>query len=237
MSAMSDSAREELVLAHVPLLRYVVGRMSVPSGLDRDDMLGWGMVGLLSAADNWDESRGLKFSTFAFPRIRGAILDEMRRADLLPRGRRESLRDIERTTAQLEQEIGAPPTLEQIAERAEVSVDDVESALADARAVIESSLDQDSASGPLGALLSDPRTEDPVGTVAWEEMKGLLAATIQELPEPERTVILLYYGEEMLLKDIGDVLGVTESRVSQIHSKAIYRLNRELALAHGENAR
>ncbi len=237
MSAMSDSVREELVLAHVPLLRYVVGRMSVPSGLDRDDMLGWGMVGLLSAADNWDESRGLKFSTFAFPRIRGAILDEMRRADLLPRGRRESLRDIERTTAQLEQEIGAPPTLEQIAERAEVSVDDVESTLADARAVIESSLDQDSASGPLGALLSDPRTEDPVGTVAWEEMKGLLAATIQELPEPERTVILLYYGEEMLLKDIGDVLGVTESRVSQIHSKAIYRLNRELALAHGENAR
>jgi len=237
MSTMSDSAREELVLAHVPLLRYVVGRMSVPSGLDRDDMLGWGMVGLLSAADNWDESRGLKFSTFAFPRIRGAILDEMRRADLLPRGRRESLRDIERTTAQLEQEIGAPPTLEEIAERADVSVDDVESALADARAVIESSLDQDSASGPLGALLSDPRTEDPVGTVAWEEMKGLLAATIQELPEPERTVILLYYGEEMLLKDIGEVLGVTESRVSQIHSKAIYRLNRELALAHGENAR
>lgn len=237
MSALSNDAREQLVLDHVPLLRHVVGRMSVPSGFDRDDMLGWGMVGLLSAADSWDESRGLKFSTYAFPRIRGAILDEMRRADLLPRGRRESLRDIERSTAELEQELGTPPTIEQIAERAAVSVDDVESALADARAVIESSLDQDSASGPLGALLSDPRTEDPVGTVAWEEMKGLLAATIQELPEPERTVILLYYGEEMLLKDIGDVLGVTESRVSQIHSKAIYRLNRELALAHGENAR
>ncbi len=237
MSALSSDAREQLVLDHVPLLRHVVGRMTVPSGFDRDDMLGWGMVGLLSAADSWDESRGLKFSTYAFPRIRGAILDEMRRADLLPRGRRESLRDIERSTAELEQELGTPPTIEQIAERAAVSVDDVESALADARAVIESSLDQDSASGPLGALLSDPRTEDPVGTVAWEEMKGLLAATIQELPEPERTVILLYYGEEMLLKDIGDVLGVTESRVSQIHSKAIYRLNRELALAHGENAR
>lgn len=237
MSALSSDAREQLVLDHVPLLRHVVGRMTVPSGFDRDDMLGWGMVGLLSAADSWDESRGLKFSTYAFPRIRGAILDEMRRADLLPRGRRESLRDIERSTAELEQELGTPPTIEQIAERAAVSVDDVESALADARAVIESSLDQDSSSGPLGALLSDPRTEDPVGTVAWEEMKGLLAATIQELPEPERTVILLYYGEEMLLKDIGDVLGVTESRVSQIHSKAIYRLNRELALAHGENAR
>lgn len=237
MSTMSDAERERLVLEHVPLLRHIVGRMSVPVGLDRDDLLGWGMVGLLSAADSWDESRGLKFSTYAFPRIRGAILDEMRRGDLLPRGRRESLREIERATALLEQEQGTPPTLEQIAERAAVSVEDVESALADARAVIESSLDADSASGPLGALLSDPRTEDPVGTAAWDEMKALLAATIQELPEPERTVILLYYGEEMLLRDIGEVLGVTESRVSQIHSKAIYRLNRELALAHGENVR
>lgn len=237
MNTATDIAREALVLSHVPLLRHVVGRMSVPTGFDRDDLLGWGMVGLLSAADTWDESRGLKFSTFAFPRIRGAILDEMRRADLLPRGRRETLREIERATAQLEQELGAPPAIEQIAERAAVSVEEVEFALADARAVIESSLDQDSASGPLGALLSDPRTEDPVGTVAWEETKSLLSATIQELPEPERTVILLYYGEEMLLRDIGDVLGVTESRVSQIHSKAIYRLNRELALAHGENAR
>ncbi len=237
MTFATDADREKLVLDHVPLLRHIVGRMSVPAGFDRDDLLGWGMVGLLSAADSWDATRGLKFSTYAFPRIRGAILDEMRRADLLPRGRRESLREIERATAELEQEMGSPPSIEQIAERAAVPVDDVECALADARAVIESSLDQDSAAGPLGALLSDPRTEDPVGTVAWEEMKALLSATIQELPEPERTVILLYYGEEMLLRDIGDVLGVTESRVSQIHSKAIYRLNRELALAHGENAR
>jgi RNA polymerase sigma factor for flagellar operon FliA len=237
MNLAADQVREELVLAHVPLLRHIVGRMSVPTGFDRDDLLGWGMIGLLSAADTWDASRGLKFSTYAFPRSRGAILDEMRRADLLPRGRRETLREIERATAQLEQELGSPPTLEHIAERTALSVEDVESALADARAVIESSLDQESASGPLGALLSDPRTEDPVGTVAWEEMKSLISASIQELPEPERTVILLYYGEEMLLRDIGDVLGVTESRVSQIHSKAVYRLNRELALAHGENAR
>src|SRR5690606_27540333 len=138
MSTMSDEERERLVLDHVPLLRHIVGRMSVPVGLDRDDLLGWGMVGLLSAADSWDDSRGRKFSTYAFPRIRGAILDEMRRGDLLPRGRRESLREIERATALLEQEQGTPPTLEQIAERAAVSVEEVESALADARAVIES---------------------------------------------------------------------------------------------------
>jgi len=237
MTDVSNAARDQLILEHMSLLRHIVGRMSLPMGLDRDDLLGWGMVGLLSAADTWDASRGLKFSTFAFPRVRGAILDEMRRADLLSRGRRESVRKIERSTAHLEQEFGMPPTLEQIAKHAAVSVDDVESTLADARAAIESSLDEDSANGPLASLLSDPRTEDPVGTAAWEEMKALLAAAIQELPEPERTVILLYYGEEMLLRDIGLVLEVTESRVSQIHSKAVYRLNRELALAHGESAR
>jgi DNA-directed RNA polymerase specialized sigma subunit len=125
----------------VPLLRHIVGRMSVPTGFDRDDLLGWGMIGLLSAADTWDASRGLKFSTYAFPRIRGAILDEMRRADLLPRGRRETLREIERATAQLEQELGSPPTLEHIAERTALSVEDVESALADARAELHRFLD------------------------------------------------------------------------------------------------
>jgi RNA polymerase sigma factor for flagellar operon FliA len=234
MSTRSDVERDALVLAHVPLLRHIVGRLTIPAGLDRDDLLGYGMVGLLAAADSWDESRGLKFSTYAFPRIRGAILDELRRADLLPRGRRETLRDIERVTATLEQELGAPPSIEQIAESAELSVEDVERALADGRAVIESSLDQESAAGPLAGMLSDPQSEDPVGTVAWQETKDLLAAAIQALPEAERTVILLYYAEGLLLRDIGDVLGVTESRVSQIHSKAVYRLNRELALAQGE---
>jgi RNA polymerase sigma factor for flagellar operon FliA len=234
MIPRSDDERDALVLSHVPLLRHVVGRMSIPSSLDRDDLLGYGMIGLLAAAESWDESRGLKFSTYAFPRIRGAILDELRRADLLPRGRREMLREIERATAALEQELGAPPTIEQIAERANVDVEEIEAALADGRAVVESSLDQESAAGPLADLLSDPQSEDPVGTAAWHETKAQLASTIQALPEPERTVILLYYGEELLLRDIGAVLGVTESRVSQIHSKAIYRLNRELVLAQGE---
>ncbi|MBL8861954.1 MAG: FliA/WhiG family RNA polymerase sigma factor [Planctomycetes bacterium] len=234
MTRRSDEERDRLVLEHVPLLRHVVGRMSLPSGVDREDFLGWGMVGLLAAADSWDEARGLKFSTYAFPRIRGAILDELRRADLLPRGRRETLRAVERATAQLEQELGMPPALEQIAERTGLLVDEVESALADGRAVVESSLDQESGSGPLADLLSDPHVNDPMGSAAWQETKARLAAAIQALPEQERTVILLYYAEEMLLKDIGEVLGVTESRVSQIHSKAIYRLNRELALAHGE---
>lgn len=240
MNVQECSARDRMVLDHVPLLRHIVGRMTLPKGVDRDDVLGWGMLGLLAAAEGFDASRGLAFSTYAFPRIRGAILDEIRRADVLPRGRREMLRMIERTTAELTQEFGSPPTPEEIAVRAGVSPEDVEEALALARSAIELSLEDPSHAGSpgnLSALLSDPRSDDPVESAQWQEMKQLLTEAIQRLPEPERTVILLYYAEDMLLRDIGAVLKVSESRVSQIHSRAIYHLNRELALAHGGNPR
>jgi RNA polymerase sigma factor for flagellar operon FliA len=237
MSVQECSVRDRMVMDHVPLLRHIVGRMSLPRGIDRDDVLGWGMLGLISAAEGFDSSRGMAFSTYAYSRIRGAILDELRRADALPRGQREALRAVERTTAELTQELGSPPTPEAIAERAGISTESVEEILALARAAIELSLEDDTHSVNLSALLSDPRSDDPVASAQWQEMKELLASAIRKLPEPERTVILLYYGEEMLLRDIGDVLGVTESRVSQIHSAAIYRLNRELALAHGGHPR
>jgi RNA polymerase sigma factor for flagellar operon FliA len=237
VSAGDNSRRDRLVLEHIPLLRHLVGRINLPPGLDRDDLIGWGMIGLLAAADSWDESRGLRFSTYAFPRIRGAILDELRRADVLPRGRREMLRTVERTAAALEQELGGPATPEEIAARSGLSHECVDESLALARLALESSLDESGEFGSLGSMLADPRSQDPVGSAEWEETKRHLATAIQALPEPERSVILMYYGEEMLLRDIGAVLGVTESRVSQIHSKAVYRLNRELALAPGGKPR
>ena len=237
MTVEQCSERDRMVLDHVPLLRHIVGRMSLPRGIDRDDVLGWGMLGLVSAAEGFDASRGLAFSTYAYARIRGAILDELRRADVLARGQRESLRAVERAAAELTHENGTPPTPEEIAQRTGMSTEGVDEALALARSAIELSLEDDSPAGSLNALLSDPRSDDPVASAQWQEMKELLAGAIQRLPEPERTVILLYYGEEMLLREIGELLGVTESRVSQIHSAAIYRLNRELALAHGGSTR
>ncbi len=231
------SPRDRMVIDHVPLLRHIVGRMSLPRGLDRDDVLGWGMLGLIAAAEGFDSSRGMAFSTYAYSRIRGAILDELRRADALPRGQRETLRSVERATAVLTQENGCPPTPEEIAERAGMSTEQVEDVMLLARSAIELSLEDETHSVNLAALLSDPRSDDPVASAQWQEMKELLAGAIQRLPEQERTVILLYYGEEMLLRDIGEVLGVSESRVSQLHSAAIYRLNRELALAHGGSPR
>jgi len=225
--------RDRLILDHIPLLQHIVGRLSVdmPGRIQRDDLFGWGMRGLIEAADAFDPARGLQFSTYAFPRIRGAILDELRALDFLPRGRRERLREVERAIAALEQKNGAPPTPEELAHHLGTSSEEIDEVLHSARVASWASL-EGGPSDELGALLSDPRSEDPVGSAEWNELKARLVRAMGELPEPEKTVITLYYGEELLLKEIGDILGVTESRVSQIHSKALYRLNRELKKTH-----
>jgi len=224
--------RDRLILEHVPLLHYIVGRMvlDVPGSVDRDDLLGWGMLGLIGAADTWDPGRGLKFSTFAYPRIRGSILDELRRMDFLPRGRRDKVRQLERAFSELEQAHGTPPTPEELAARLEIELDEVDEIMQSARVAATASI-EDRSGQPLNGLLEDPSCTDPVGSAEWGEMKDLLAACIHKLPEQEKTVITLYYGEELLLKEIGEILKVTESRVSQIHSRALYRLNRELLSA------
>ncbi len=224
-----ESARDKLILEHIPLLKHIVGRMSfdLPGSVDRDDLYGFGMLGLIAAADSWEASRGLKFSTYAYTRIRGAILDELRRLDFLPRGRRERVRELDRVVRELEQKNGLPPSPEEIAEALSISVEEVDEILVQAKSTAETSLD-DGPTAQLAGMLADPRSEDPVGSVEWEEMREVLAKVITELPEQEQTVITLYYAEELLLKEISQILGVTESRVSQIHSRALYRLNRNL---------
>lgn len=225
--------RDRLILEHLPLLQHIVGRMSldVPGRIQRDDLFGWGMRGLIEAADAFDPGRGLAFSTFAFPRIRGAILDELRRLDFLPRGRRDRLREVERVVAELEQLQGTPPSPEEIAQRLGTTIEEIDEVLHSARVASWASL-EGGPSEDLGALLTDPKSDDPVGSAEWNEMKALLVTAIGALPDSEKTVVTLYYGEELLLREIGEVLGVTESRVSQIHSRALYRLNRELRRAH-----
>jgi RNA polymerase sigma factor for flagellar operon FliA len=223
--------RDKPILDHVPLLRHIVGRMFVGPGLEREDLYGFGMLGLIAAADSFDLSRGLKFSTYAHPKIRGAILDELRRRDFLPRGQRERVRDLDRAISKLEQEKGLAPTPEEIAAELAVSVEEVDEVLAAARCAGEMSIDSVSETPALAALLCDPKSDDPVGSAEWSEMKALLEHAIRELPEQEKSVITLYYAEGMLLREISAILGVTESRVSQIHSKAVYRLNRALVAA------
>lgn len=227
--AANANDRDRLILEHIPLLKHIAGRMSfdMPGGVDRDDIYGYGMLGLIAAADSWDPTRGLKFSTYAYTKIRGAILDELRRSDFLPRGRREKVRELDKVVTHLEQERGEMPAPEDIAAAMGVSLEEVDEILLSARNAGETSID-DGPSVELAAMLTDPNSEDPVGSAEFEELKSMLITAISELPDQERTVITLYYAEELLLKEISTILGVTESRVSQIHSRAIYRLNRNL---------
>lgn len=225
--------REQLILDHLPLLHHIAGRMVIdmPGSVEREDLIGYGMIGLIGAADGWDPGRGLKFSTYAFPRIRGAILDELRRQDLLPRSARERVRDLDRTVQRLEQETGIPPAPETIAEELGIPIEEVDEIMLSARAAVHASYDE-GPSQDFASLLENPKSEDPVGSAEWEESKVLLARAIEELPDQEKSVITLYYAENLLLREIGEVMGITESRVSQIHSRALYRLNRELKSLH-----
>jgi RNA polymerase sigma factor for flagellar operon FliA len=233
--ALSDAQREELILKHIPLLKHLVGRVAVdlPSSVDRDDLYGFGMLGLIGAADTWDQDRGLKFSTFAYARIRGAMLDELRKLDFLPRGRRDKVRNVERAVSQLEQENGVPPAPEELAAHLEISLDDLDEVLVSAKTALETSLDE----GPnvqLGRLLCDPSASAPEDAIGRAELLQAMTAAVAELPEQEKSVITLYYAEELLLREISSLLGVTESRVSQIHTRALYRLNRALAPLVGD---
>src|SRR5262245_14534323 len=199
----------------------------IPGKVEREDLLGFGIIGLIAAADSFEPERGLKFSTYAFPRIRGAILDELRRLDFLPRGRREKVRALDRAVAELEQELGLPPTPAELAARLGTDEAEVDEILHSARLAGAVSIDG-GPSDDLASLLRDPRSDDPEDSAEWKELKSLLVKAIAELPQAERTVITLYYGEELLLRDIGEIMDVSESRVSQIHSRALYLLNRAL---------
>ncbi|MBI5434173.1 MAG: FliA/WhiG family RNA polymerase sigma factor [Planctomycetes bacterium] len=227
--------RDKLILDHVPLLKHIAGRLALdlPARIEREDLVGYGMVGLIQAADAWEPARGLKFSTFAYPKIRGAILDELRKQDFLPRSRREKVRELERAIAALEQENGLAPAPEEIAAKLGISLDEVDEILLSAKSAGQTSLD-DGPSEELASMLADPRSKDPVGSAEWQEMKILLTRAIGGLPEPEKTVITLYYAEGLLLKEIGEILDVHESRVSQLHSRAIFRLNRALTAESGD---
>ena len=226
ISSMSPEARDQLIVDHMPLLHHIVGQLfvDIPGGSEREDLEGYAMLGLIGAADSFDPSRGLKFSTFAFPRIRGAVLDELRRMDFLPRGRRDRLKDLDRFVQKFEQSELRPPSPEEISKGMEIAEEDVDTILQSARAAMRTSLD-DGPSETLGSLVEDPRCESPEASVEWGETREFLTRAIQSLPEREQSVITLYYAEDLLLKEIADILEVTESRVSQIHSRALYRLN------------
>jgi RNA polymerase sigma factor for flagellar operon FliA len=230
--------RDRLILTYAPLVKYVAGRVGsgLPAHVDEEDLVSYGLLGLMGAIDRFDPSRDIKFETFAIARIKGAIIDELRSLDWVPRSVRSRARDIERAMADLERVLHRAPTDEELAAKLGITEDELDDSLTDISRSSIAALDElwtiSGSSGDQVSLIDtieDTSGPDPQGALAQTELRDALGDAIARLPEREKLVVTLYYYEELTLREIGDVLGVTESRVSQLHTKAILRLKARLA--------
>lgn len=219
-------ARDRLVLQYSPLVKYVAGRVrsGLPSNVDQNDLISDGVIGLMDALEKFDPGRGLQFQTYAVPRIRGAMVDALRSSDWVPRSVREKIRSIDAAQARLEKELGRAPTDPEVAAALGISVQDLRATYAKMSYANVVSIDEmDSGDG-------GDRYEPPSLAELDDVPEGFLRA-VHELPERDRVVVALYYWEGLTLAEIGLVLGVTESRVSQLHSRAMMTLRRKLRAA------
>ena len=233
-------ARERLVVAYSPLVKYVSGRMAsgLPAHVEEADLISYGLVGLISAIERFDLDREIKFETYAITRIKGAIIDELRSLDWVPRSVRARAREIEKANSKLEHTYQRAPTDEEMALELEISVDEFQEALLQISNSTVAALDElwtvSDASGDQVSLLDtiqDPDAPDPSEVMDQTDLKDRVADAIARLPEREKLVVALYYYENLTLREIGEVLGVTESRVSQLHTKAVLRLRSRLTAA------
>ncbi|HVV58398.1 MAG TPA: RNA polymerase sigma factor WhiG [Gaiellaceae bacterium] len=231
------AVRDRLILTYAPLVKYVAGRLGsgLPAHVDENDLVSYGLLGLIAAIERYDPARDIKFETYAIARIKGAIIDELRALDWVPRSVRSRAREIERAIAELESKLGRAPNDEEIAAKVGISVEELEESLTDISRSSIAALDELwSVSGEgdqisLMDTIEDTSGPRPAEVLDEVELREVLADAIARLPEREKLVITLYYYEELTLREIGEVLGVTESRVSQLHTKAILRLKSRLA--------
>jgi RNA polymerase sigma factor for flagellar operon FliA len=231
-----QAARDRLVLHFAPLVKYVAGRMSsaLPAHIEEGDLISYGLLGLMNAIERFDPNRQIKFETYAVTRIKGAIIDELRSLDWVPRSVRARARQIERKSAELENKLQRVPTDEEIASALNMSVDEFQDAITQIATSSIVALDEmwtvSSSGEPLSLIdtIGDSRMTDPAAVLDVTELRATLADAIARLPEREKIVVALYYYDGLTLREIGEVLGVTESRVSQLHTKAILRLKGRL---------
>jgi RNA polymerase sigma factor FliA len=230
-------ARERLVVAYSPMVKFVAGRLGagLPSHVDDADLISYGLMGLIGAIERFDPERGIKFETFAMTRIRGAIIDELRSLDWVPRSVRSRAREIEAAQAKREHELQRAPTEEELASKLGIDEQELQSSLLEIANSSVYALDElwtvsDSSGDQVSLLdtIKDPRADDPQESLDSSEIKDRLTDAIGSLPEREQLVVALYYYENLTLREIGEVLGVTESRVSQLHTKAVMRLKSHL---------
>jgi RNA polymerase sigma factor FliA len=232
-----ESARERLVVAYSPMVKFVAGRLGagLPSHVEDADLISYGLVGLIGAIERFEPERGIKFETFAMTRIRGAIIDELRSLDWVPRSVRSRAREIETAQAKLEHQLQRAPTEAELAAKLNMTEGELQSALLEIANSSVYALDElwtvsDSSGDQVSLLdtIADESAADPQEALASTEVKDLLTEAISGLPEREQLVVALYYYENLTLREIGEVLGVTESRVSQLHTKAVMRLKSSL---------
>jgi len=238
----SQEARRDLVNIYARIVKYVAGRMAIglPHYVEFNDLISAGLLGLIQAIDNFDHERGIKFETYAIPRIRGSILDELRSQDWFPRSLRRKAKQLEEAYSTLEVQLGRPATDAEVARKLEINIEELDSMVGEVSIATIMSLDADTsgdeneAATSLGDYLADVNNEDVEQILAKQEMKELIGTRMSELPEKEQLVLVLYYYEELTLKEIGEILDVTESRVCQIHTKAILRLKGKIERHEGK---
>lgn len=231
-----QTARDQLILNYAPLVKYVAGRMgaALPSHVDESDLISYGLLGLINAVERFDPKRRIKFETYAVTRIKGAIIDELRSLDWVPRSVRARAREIERTSAELEHKLHRTPTDQEMASALDMTTDEFQDSITQIANSSLVALDEmwSNPAGGEGISLIDTISgteDDPAAAMGDSETRIALADAIAGLPEREKIVVSLYYYEGLTLREIGEVLGVTESRVSQLHTKAVLRLRGRLS--------
>jgi RNA polymerase sigma factor for flagellar operon FliA len=234
-----ESAREILIVRHMKIVKYVAGRMAihVPSSVEMDDLVGWGVLGLLDAVEKYDHTQNIKFTTYASIRIRGAIIDQIRSLDWAPRSLRAMARRVGEARERLRQSRGSEPSYDQIADEIGATAEQVEGTMAQLYSVQMMSLDdylpdEDSTETRKAEVTSDRSVRTPDQVAQERERVDRIVEAILKLPEQQQKVLHLYYYEELTLKEVGMVLEVSESRVCQVHSAAMKALRK--AIKRGE---
>ena len=236
-----SDARDQLILHYSPLVKYVAGRVGVglPQNVDQADLVSYGIFGLIDAIDKFDPGRGFKFETYAISRIKGSILDELRSIDWVPRSVRAKARSLEKAHPTLEAMLHRSPTDAELGGELDMTEAQLQQLLSQISFLGMAALDEMLSGGDrsesvtLGDTIADAAS-GPVTTYEAEETRQLLAETINAMPEREKLVLTLYYYEALTLAEIGEVLNVTESRVCQIHTKAVLQLRSRIAAAERE---
>ncbi len=234
-SPNNQQLREKLIIHYLHLVRYVVSRLpiSLPTSIAQEDLVSYGTLGLMEAVERFDIDRGLKFETYAVTRIRGSIIDQLRFQDWIPRGVRKRSRDLSEAMVRMEESLGRQPTDDELAAELGVTKNKLQVMLAESNNLVlslDDTFGDDSGGSSLSMIdtVEDKNSPDPQGEYEAGELRHRLAEAISSLPEREKLLIALYYHENMTLKEIGEIICVSESRVCQLHAQAILRLRQRL---------